>query len=164
MVRLLTAMPIPVEEVLQAFQPDLPAIRLLFNRYTQSVAQGQLQVVGTYYTQVLRQVIQRSESESAAQLWFEMHHVYLTINQPSAAVDCLRRRVEGRPAEFQFRYALGLVLNDQQQFTEAEQQLKWCVQRRPDHEDAKAALARAVTGRVDQQTSATATPASYNGN
>ena len=52
-------------------------------------------------------------------------------------------------------------LLDQQKFTEAEQELKWCAQRRPDNQDVKAALAQAINGRINQQTRGTATPASY---
>jgi O-antigen ligase/tetratricopeptide (TPR) repeat protein len=161
MVRLLTAMPIPVEEVLSAFQPDLPAVRLLYNRYTQFALPQQLQTVGAYYVQVLGQAIQRTDAEAAAPLWFEMHHVYRAIHQPEAAIDSLRHAVAGRPTDFDFRYVLGQRLIEQQQFSEAEQQLNWCVQRRPDHQDVKAALAQAVTGRINQQTRGAATRASY---
>ena len=164
MVRLLTAMPIPVEEVLSAFQPDLPAVRLLYARYARMALPQPLQIVATYYAEVLGRAIQQKDAESAAPLWFEKADVYHSLNQPAAAVDCLQHAVAGRPTDFQFRYVLAQRLNEQQQFTEAERQLKWCAQRRPDNQDVKAALAQAITGRVNQQTRGTATPASYNGN
>ncbi|HEX4145198.1 MAG TPA: O-antigen ligase family protein [Pirellulales bacterium] len=161
MVRLLTAMPIPVEEVLSAFQPDLPAVRMLYARYSQMGVPQPLQVIGAYYVQGLGQAIQRSDAESAAQLWFEMHHVYHAMNQPAQGVECMRRAVAGRPTDFNFHFVLAQRLNEQQKFAEAEQELKWCAQRRPDNQDVKAALAEAVSGRVDQQTRGMATPANY---
>ena len=126
MVRLLTSDADPGRGSARRFQPDLAAVRLLFSRYTELALPRQSQTVGTYYVRMLGQAIQQNNAESAAPLWFEMHRIYLAINQPAAAVDCLRRRVAGLPTDFEFRYVLGRQLIEQQQFTEAEQQLKWC--------------------------------------
>jgi predicted Zn-dependent protease len=123
-----------------------------------------MQIVGAYYVQALGQAIERSNPESAATLWFEMHQIYRAVNRPAEAIDCLRHAVEGRPTDFEFHYVLAQRLNEQQKFTEAEQILKWCAQRRPDNREVKEALAKAVTGRVNQQTRGTATQASYNAN
>ncbi|HTU27105.1 MAG TPA: O-antigen ligase family protein, partial [Pirellulales bacterium] len=161
MVRLLTAMPIPVDEVLTAFQPDLASTRMLYHRYADMNVQPQVQAIGAYYVGQLGQAIRRSDADAAAQLWFEMHHVYLAIHQPAAAITCLKHAVAGRPSDFEFHYVLGLRELDQKQFAEAETQFRWCEQRHPDHKDVKAALARAATGRADEQSQSAATPASF---
>ena len=76
MVRLLTSMPIPIDEVLTAFQPDLASVRLLFNRYTQTVAPEHLRPLYVYYSQFLQQALQGLDGEQAAPLWSEMYQIY----------------------------------------------------------------------------------------
>ncbi len=158
MVRLLTAAPISVEEVLRCFEPDLSATRLLYNRYNQLTTPDHLQPLYAYYGQLLQQAINGADEEQAAPLWFEMHELYHSLGQAKPAIECLQRSLVGRPTDFDTRFILGVRLNEQGKFAEAKKQLEWCTQRRPGYAPVKEHLATSVKGLIDQQTGAASVP------
>jgi uncharacterized protein HemY len=61
----------------------------------------------------------------------------------------LRRALALEPNDFRIRHALGTLLCGRQQFDEAEQHLRWCIERRPNDEQLKVFLATAVKGRIE---------------
>jgi O-antigen ligase/tetratricopeptide (TPR) repeat protein len=152
MVNLLTAMPIPIDEVLTAFQPDLRSVRLMFGRYSQMFPPEQMQPIYASYSRLLNAAIQDVDEEHAAPLWYEMYLIYQHAGQKQAGVECLQRAAAARPTDFDTRFALGTRLNDLGRFGEARPHLEWCVQRRPNFVAGKEALAVAVKGQIDQQT------------
>jgi tetratricopeptide (TPR) repeat protein len=156
MVKLLTMAPVSVESVLRFFQPDLSAVRLMYDKYNQIAPPEQLQPLYAYYAEKLHAAIKKSNEDEAAPLWFEMHGVYRRMNRAPQTLECLKRAVAGRPGDFDYRFRLGLEFVEQKQFAEAECHLDWCAQRRPQDGQVKEALAKAVRGRIDRQSSSTA--------
>ena len=156
MVKLLTMAPVSVENVLQFFQPDLTAVRLMFAKYNQIAPPEQLQPLYAYYVEKLRLATRDQDAETAAPLWYEMHDLYFRLNRPREAIECLKRAVAGRPSDFQYRLSLGIRLMEQHQFADAERHLNWCAQRRPQDSGVKEALTKAIKGRVDFQSSSAA--------
>jgi tetratricopeptide (TPR) repeat protein len=157
MVRLLTSMPIPIEDVLSAFEPNLPATRALFWRYSETTPHDQLGPLYAYYSKLLSQAMEGLDREKAAPLWREMYDIYAQAGRPDEAINCLREAVAGRPADFDTRLALGVQLNQRGRFAEARQQLEWCVERRPGYAPVKEHLAKAVKGQIEQQSAAATT-------
>ena len=98
MIKLLTMSPVSVETVLQLFQPDLAAVRLMFAKYNQIAPPEQLQPLYAYYAEKLKAATRNLDNEAAASLWFEMHDIYLKMNRPQEAIECLKLR-GGRPTE-----------------------------------------------------------------
>ncbi len=157
MVKLLTSTQLPVEFVLEQFQPDLPAARLLYEQYAPIVPAQELQPLLAYYGQSLQQKIRMLGVEDAAPLWFELQGVFRKLDRPVETLECLQRAVAGRPSDFAIRLALGCELCQQADFSAAEQQLQWCAARKPDDPTVAAALATAVKGRIDQQSGSAST-------
>jgi predicted Zn-dependent protease len=143
--------------VLEQFQPDLQATRLMYEQYTETAPIDQLQPLLAYYGQMLQEAIRVADAETAAPLWVELHSVFRGLNRPTEMLECLRRAVAGRPSDFNIRLMFGRRLCEQGEFAAAEEQLNWCVGRRPQDRSVQADLATAVKGRIDGQTGAAPT-------
>ncbi len=157
MTRLLVSTQLPIEFVLEQFQPDLAATRLLYEQYAAVAPVEALGPLLAYYGQSLQQKIRLLDAESAAPLWFELHTVFHNLGRPAESIECLQRAVVSRPSDFSFRFALGQELAGQGQFAAAEPHLRWCVERKPSDGQVTAALAAAVKGRVGASDGAAAT-------
>jgi tetratricopeptide (TPR) repeat protein len=157
MARLLVSTQLPLEFVLEQFQPDLPATRLLYEQYSPLVPPEALQPLLAYYGQSLQQKIRLLDAEGAAPLWLELHSVFGQLHRPQQAIECLQHAIAARPSDFDIRYALGRELCSQGDFVAAEPHLRWCVARQPNNTQINQDLAQAVKGRIDQQSGVTAT-------
>jgi tetratricopeptide (TPR) repeat protein len=142
---------VPVAFLLQSFEPDLKALRLLEARYSQLQAPGELRQVLGCYARAVEKALPAAGEDESADLYLELHRIYRGLNEPAKTLECLRRAATIRPNDYDVRYALGECLSEQRQFDEAEKQLDWCAQRRPDDPQLKAVMATAVKGRIDLQ-------------
>ncbi|HEY1785505.1 MAG TPA: hypothetical protein VGG30_08150, partial [Pirellulales bacterium] len=155
MARLLVSTQLPLEFVLEQFQPDLPATRLLYDQYAPLVPPAALEPLLAYYGQSLQQKIRLVDAEAAAPLWLELHSVFNRLHRPAQALECLQRAIAARPGDFDIRYTLGHELKNQGDFVAAEPHLRWCVARKPNNAQIGVELAEAVKGRIDQQSEIT---------
>jgi len=132
---LLVAHRVPVQVILDEFQPDLDATRLLDAKYTPSLSDGASRALLEYYLHAAEAAATTVSPESAASLWVEIEGLYERLGQPVEALRSLRRAAAGRPSNLELRAALGQRLLRQHEYAEAEMHFKWCLQRRP--EDAR---------------------------
>ena len=107
MARLLVSTQLPLEFVLEQFQPDLPATRLLYQQYVPLVATEALQPLLAYYGQSLQQQIRLLDAEAAAPLWFELHGVFHKLQRPAETIECLQRSLAARPSDFDIALRAG---------------------------------------------------------
>jgi hypothetical protein len=153
MVQLLILTQLPLDFVLEQFQPDLTATRLIYQLYSQQVPAQDLKPLLVYRGKLLETAIRGAEPDAAARLWVELHDVFAGLERPAEKLQCLRRAAALLPNDFALRFSLAQELSQAGAFADAESQLQWCAQRRPDNSEVKTALAAAVKGRIDRQTS-----------
>ncbi len=152
----------PVAVILQAFHPDLAAVRILDAKYSQLGQAEQVQAILAYYAELGQTEAGRLSGADAAGIWLELHDVYRRLENPQEELNALRRALALEPNDFRIHHALGTLFCGRQQFDEAEQHLRWCVERRPNDEQLKVFLATAVKGRIDTaRASASNDPASW---
>jgi len=151
LINLLASNRVPPAFLLQNFEPDLPALRLMEAKYIELRQPGELQQVLGYLVRAAEKQLAQANEDQAVYLCLELHQAYRSLNNPAAALECVRRAAAIRPNDYEVRFALGVSLVEQRKFEEAETHLDWCAQRRPDDPQLKAVLAGAVRARVEAQ-------------
>lgn len=149
LVSLLVADRVPIERVLEHFQPDLEAVRVLDSKYTDLLVGDSLANFLQYYLRVGERTAGELGEAEAAPLWAEMNGIYKRLGQPDKSLRCLRRAAAGRPDDVQIRSTLAFRLFDEQQYAEAEMHLKWCLQRHPDDDQLNSLLNAALRRRAE---------------
>ncbi len=144
-------MQLPVEIVLKEFDPDLPSVRVMQAIYAQRGPQEQVRTLLAYRAAACQRAAQATTGESAAALWLELHNVYRELGQQAQAIEALRQAVSLGPNDFAPRRLLAVSLVEQQRFAEAEEHLRWCLDRRGDDQQLRELLANAVKGRIRGQ-------------
>jgi thioredoxin-like negative regulator of GroEL len=69
----------------------------------------------------------------------------------SDELTCARRALQCSPEDYTVRYCLADSLAEQQQFTEAEEHLNWCLRQRPDDASLRRKIQEVVKSRIDSQ-------------
>jgi tetratricopeptide (TPR) repeat protein len=139
---------LPVEIVLNQFDPDLPAVRLMQSCYAQRAQDEQVLTLLAFRAQKCEQAAQAMTGEQAAPLWLELYNVYRELKRPRQAIEALRRAATVTPNDFATRHLLAVSLFEQRQFAESEQHLRWCLERRAEDRQLRELLANAVKGRI----------------
>ncbi len=155
LVPLLVENRVPVRVILDRFEPDLDATRLLDAQYTSRLTPEDAQVLLEYYLKTAERVVSAATSDGAAALWAEIESLYERLGQPDVALRCLRRAVAARPSDPALRTALARRLFREHEYAEAEMHFKWRLQRSPDDAEIQAMLTE--TQRMLKWESATAT-------
>jgi O-antigen ligase len=151
LVDLWAATQVPVEVILREFRPGLAAVRLMDARYSQLDRPDELQRLLAYYAQVAQQEAREATGAEAAQLCLELHGVYRRLGNPAEELQVLRQALALVPNDYQVRYALATALCRQRQLGEAEQHLRWCIERQGQDEQLRELLAAAVKHRINSQ-------------
>jgi tetratricopeptide (TPR) repeat protein len=141
-------MQLPVEIVLNEFDPDLPAVRLMQSVYAQRAQDEQVRTLLAFRARKCEQAAQAMIGEQAAPLWLELNNVYRELKRPQQAIEAVRRAAALTPNDFATRHLLAVSLFEQRQFAEAEQHLRWCLERRAGDPQLRELLASAVKGRI----------------
>jgi len=141
---------VPVGFLLEGFQPDLVALRMLHKEYSRfHLPEDLTQLRRCYAGAALAKARTLDEEEDAAQAWLEAGWLYHLLEQSDRALDCARNAFARNPNDYNVRHAMALRLADQQQFAEAETHVDWCLQRRPNDKRLQDLRRRIVVGRID---------------
>ncbi len=127
----LFASQVPADEFLKRFQPDQDGAKLLFNHYRKIGFSPQASVAGRYYIARLAAQLQGHDTELDGEQWYQAFVVQDYLGDDQAALSCLRKAVEQVPDRFAYRQKLARQLLRQREYDEAQEQLKWCLQRKP---------------------------------
>ena len=113
---------------------------------------SELRQLRTHHVQVAQAEAQTCQGEDAGEdaveRWLEASWLYGLLDDGAGAVHCAKAAFQNEPNHYQVRYALGCALARENRFSEAEQHIRWCVQRRPDNENLQGILRAVVKGRI----------------
>ena len=116
---------------LAIFEPDRQGLETLFRYYREADQKPQAQAAGRRYVEVLEQYAHTLRGAEATRYWEAVQETYGYLEMfPEAAV-AARQAVRTRPGDFRLHYLLGVRLWQSQQWDEALQQFRWCLNRRP---------------------------------
>ncbi|MCH8045823.1 MAG: O-antigen ligase family protein [Planctomycetes bacterium] len=125
---------VPPEFFIEAFEPDLPATRLIYSRYHTIYPPQYLVNLSNHYTSLVEQKAETTTGEGASRLWLECYRLYDKIGDKKNMIRCARSAVESDSNYYEARYVYGMRLLEFDKFEEAEKHIRWCVQRKPNDE------------------------------
>ena len=141
----------PVEIILGQFRPGLPATRMMLARYDELGQVEPAREILEYYAQLGASTARQAPPAEAAELWFELHDVYRRLGSPREELHALQTAVALMPNEYRVHYTLAAALVRGRQFAEAEQHLRWCLERKGEDAQLRDQLAAVVKSRIDGQ-------------
>ena len=77
-----------------------------------------------------------------------MSRAYQEIEKDEDALRCAKQASKCDFNNFEARLLMAAILFDLKEYSEAEQQLRWCVSRRPDHSQSQELLKTVVKARI----------------
>jgi O-antigen ligase/tetratricopeptide (TPR) repeat protein len=126
-----------IDFVVREFHPDLDGVRLLHGVAAGKARGGQLAALKEYYAEMAAAEARRVEPARAAPLWLEAGGLYRERHRDEPALECLRSACRSSPDDYAIRHALALHLMDAGAYGEAENQVQWCIERKPQDESLR---------------------------
>jgi Flp pilus assembly protein TadD len=134
----------PVSFLLTTFEPTVEQWAPFFAVYLHLQAHDQLQQVCDFFLAKAQQ----QPAEASSELWHALARGYQSTGRQPIAESCARQAVTMSPEDIGSRTLLATILLDGEKHSEAEQQLRWCLQRTSADGRLKELLEVAVRGRV----------------
>ncbi|MGQ9562271.1 MAG: O-antigen ligase family protein [Thermogutta sp.] len=121
--------------LIDTFGPDLESLRYMYHRYRKQYPPEYLEPLRQAYTVALVTQLRDDQHTSCqrAELWLELHFLYLDGGNLEQALQCAEQAVRSDPLDYRSHYYLSLRLEEMGRFAEAEEHVRWCLQRRPGH-------------------------------
>jgi tetratricopeptide (TPR) repeat protein len=135
---------------LEAFNPDLPALRYLHRRYRDIAQPQQMLALRQAYADALQAEAEEAGSAEAADLWIESMAVSVEADDPDGALRCGREALALATNNFQVRRTLARCLAEQGQFAEAREHLNWCLKRKPGSASLERMLREVIKRQIEQ--------------
>ena len=124
----------PADAFLQLFKPDLTATERLFAYYRKSGLTTHAEAAGRYYVARIERQSARLAESMTAERWYQAFVVHDFLGNTRPALESLEQAVALAPRDFSKRRKLGRQLLKNQQFSRAQQHLRWCVEQMPNDE------------------------------
>jgi O-antigen ligase len=141
---------VPIGFFLEQFQPDLEGLRRLRLRYSTLQLPAQWRTLLEYST---TQIVKQAESTSGRQacgLWLEAEPLYRELGDAKQRMRCVDQALSADANNYSARYAAGMCFYEENQFDQAETQVKWCLSRAPNDANLKRVHDAVVKGRLEQ--------------
>jgi len=139
--------------LLETFEPDLESLRLMYRLYRKRYPPEMLTRLQRTYASALQAALSRDEvaSEERSNLWLEAYFLFQDAGDEEQAIACAREAVRANPASYRARYYLAISLEKVGMYAEAEEHLRWCVQRRPGHRALQKRLQDVASKRLEAE-------------
>jgi len=134
--------------LVETFQPDMAALRLLDNRYRQIAPRDQLVPLRRYYAEVAEATAAGQQGKEASQTWLTAQRLHHQLGDGKSALACGRNSLRCDPGSHRVREFLVSALINQKRYDEAEQHLRWLLKRKPESESLQKQLKYVVKKRI----------------
>ncbi len=138
----------PAALLIETFQPDRDALRLMKNVYRKLPDTSELPLVLAHFAAASEASARKSQGQPAFASWMDAAGAYRAIGQTDRSIACLRRAVHVEPTSYAARKQLGRALFQSGRFAEAKKHLQWCVQRNEEDQATRRILEDAVRKEV----------------
>jgi len=128
--------------LIETFEPDLEILRYMYRQYRKRYTPELLEPLRRAYTVALTGQLRDDNSAPSkrAELWLELHFLYLDGEDREQALQCAEQAVRCDPLDYRAHHYLSLRLEEMGRFAEAEEHVRWCLQRRPGHRSLQTRL------------------------
>ncbi len=137
-----------IQFILQTFQPDIHILRQLFRAYQPIASADQMIALRQAYAMAATAEAAREKQDQAVSCWLEASRLYAQLGDATQQLACAQNAVHSNPNHFEARLVLASCLADQQHYAEAEAQLRWCLQRKPNHRPLEGKLHEVIQNRI----------------
>jgi len=121
-------------------------------------AAEQLAALRKQYLAALEAEATRCQGRDACMCWLEADTLWLLLGDTEQAFQCVQKALQQSPSEFSAHLAVARHLIARGEYALAEQQVRWCLLRRPNDRDLTRMLEKAVKGRITMTTQALGSP------
>jgi len=143
---------VPLEFLVQAFEPDLVAMRLVHARCRELGDPMLLAEARRHHARAALAAAEERHGPEAADAYLEAYWLYGLLHERERALESARGAYENDPNSYPVREALAKSLLALDRAAEAEEHVRWCLVRRPNSKELERLSARLVRQRIDQQT------------
>lgn len=140
-----------IQLILQTFQPDIYGLRLLHRAYKSIARPEQMAILQQVYATAAATEAADPEQEDSVFLWLEAMRLYSETGDAARQLECGQNALRVAPNHFGVHQALAYCLADQQNYAEAEDHLRWCLQRKPNHRRLEAKLKEVLQNRIQSE-------------
>ncbi len=131
-------------QFLEIFEPGWPEIGDVYKAYAKFAAPDQIRTLRDKYLALAEASLATLDRTAAAQVYYEMYHVFAETGSQSRSLDCLKMAVEGDPNRRDLHHAFATELRKAGDYAEAEKQINWCLARDPENRNMQQMLAEVV--------------------
>jgi len=149
---------LPVPMLVESFDFDLESFATLHRRLKQLNRYDQIAALLPIYVEAIRAAAESAQGGEAGKLWVSAHALYADIGDRGRALLCAQRAVQTAPNDYNARYALATALWKSERPIEAEEHMRWCVQRRPGNKYLQQQLTAIIQQRITAETRAARNP------
>ena len=142
---------LPASITIQMLEPEANDLEYFYRAYQGLGDPLQMAEVCTYFESLLWKV--SVADQNVLQLWTTLSKAYQGIQKHEDALRCAKQALQFDSSSFHTRLLMASILFDLAAYPEAEQQLRWCVSRRPDHFQAQELLKSVVKARIAKRQS-----------
>jgi hypothetical protein len=154
------SLPTVIADILNEFQPDLQNADFLYSLCAKRCSPQQLTPLTQYRAETAEAeaFASQEDAETAVWLWCIAGRLHRELRDGAKAIQCARNALRCVPADYDAHCLLGQLLLRQSQFAEAEENLRWCLQRTPGNREVENLVREALKGRLDDERRAAKTP------
>jgi len=142
---------VPLEFLVEAFQPDLAAMRLVHARCRELGDPVLLAEARRHHARAAVAAAEKSQGAEGADAYLEAYWLYGLLHERRRALESARAAFERNPNSYPVREALAKSLVALDRAAEAEEHVRWCLARRPNSKELERLSARLVRQRIDHQ-------------
>lgn len=135
-------------------EPDVAATERLYKLYRQAGRQDDARLIGERFLVQLEESTATAGREQAARAWAKSAAVHRDLEQFEQAVLAWSKAVHATPDDFNLRRNFALELIRQNRYLQAEEQIDWCLARKPGDAQLKKLALQAKRGRWENSTGA----------
>ncbi|NQT40949.1 MAG: O-antigen ligase family protein [Planctomycetes bacterium] len=156
LIEMLARRGVPPEFMLEKFDPPLPALRLLHEKYREFLPDEALIPLRRRYVCAMEDKAKNLTSCRARHWWLQAAEMHQSLEDTTQAVECAEMAIRSDPANYAAHFRLAGYLAEAEQFDAAIRQLRWCLARKPDHRALPAKFKEITEKRADLARSASA--------
>jgi len=139
-----------IELITGQLDPDLEGLRFLHALAARRARPEQLAPLRQLYVGRTESAAQAARGPQAASLWLEAARIHQELGDPLKALECARRAQVCHPDNYDAHYFLLRCLIEQGNLAEADEHVRWCLQRRPDDEGLRRLAKDLLRKRLEQ--------------
>ena len=139
------------EFIMKEFEPDIAGTSYLLQTCKKRARPEDLVSLRQRCATAAEAAARDADGNAAAKNWLLARQIHVELRDGARALECARRAYEALPGDYHVRRTLAMSLAAEGQFAEAQDHLRWCLQRRPDDAPLTKCYQQMLAKRLDSE-------------